>query len=285
MKENQQFDSTGAAASAKNEGRIEAAFAAEAGRNTEKRNQNGGILNVYFTAGFPEKDDTLRIAKALERGGADMIEIGMPFSDPIADGSTIQESSARALVNGMNIPILFEQLTDLRKHVQLPVLLMGYLNPILQYGMERFLSDCKRVGIDGLIIPDLPLQEYLEHYELYFRENGLRNVFLISPNTSEERIRAIDRHSTGFVYMVATAGTTGARAGIGDSQLAYFERIDKMGLEKPRLIGFGISDKESFETSCRYADGAIIGSAFINQLKADAGDDEIEGFVKSIIGR
>jgi len=285
MKENQQFDSTGAAASAKNEGRIEKTFANEKRTRMGSHDKTKGILNVYFTAGFPEKDDTLRIAKALERGGADMIEIGMPFSDPIADGPTIQESSARALVNGMNIPILFEQLTDLRKHVQLPVLLMGYLNPILQYGMERFLSDCRRVGIDGLIIPDLPLQEYLEHHELYFRENGLRNVFLISPNTSEERIRAIDRHSTGFVYMVATAGTTGARAGIGDSQLAYFERIDKMGLEKPRLIGFGISDKESFETACRYAEGAIIGSAFINQLKADAGDEEIEGFVKSIIGR
>jgi len=275
MKKEQDNTQAGTVASAKNEGRIEAAFA-------ERQAKKRGILNVYFTAGFPEKDDTLRIAKALECGGAAMIEIGMPFSDPIADGPTIQESSGRALANGMNIPTLFAQLEDLRKHVQVPVLLMGYLNPILQYGMERFLADCSRVGVDGLIIPDLPLQEYLDHYEAQFREKGLRKVFLISPNTSEERIRAIDRHSTGFVYMVATAGTTGARSGIGEAQLAYFDRIDKMGLEKPRLIGFGISDKETFDTACRYADGAIIGSAFIKQLMVDAGGEAIEGFVRGV---
>lgn len=278
MKKEQNETQADSAAFEKREGRIEAVSA-------EKQSKKQGVLNVYFTAGFPEKDDTLRIAKALERSGADMLEIGMPFSDPIADGPTIQESSGRALANGMNIPTLFAQLEDLRKHVQMPVLLMGYLNPILQYGMERFLADCCRVGVDGLIIPDLPLQEYLDQYEAQFRETGLRNVFLISPNTSEERIRAIDLHSTGFVYMVATAGTTGARSGIGEAQLAYFERIAKMNLEKPRLIGFGISDKETFDTACRYADGAIIGSAFIKQLMVDAGDEAIEGFVKSVKGQ
>ncbi len=275
MNKDQAHHAEGAAASAKMKGRIEAAFA-------DKQGKAEGLLNVYFTAGFPEKGDTLRIAKALERGGADMLEIGMPFSDPIADGPTIQESSGRALANGMNIPTLFAQLTDLRKHVRVPVLLMGYLNPILQYGMDRFLGDCSRVGVDGLIIPDLPLQEYLDHYEAHFRENGLRKVFLISPNTSEERIRAIDRHSTGFVYMVATAGTTGARSGIGAEQVTYFERIAKMNLEKPRLIGFGISDRDTFDTACRYAQGAIIGSAFIKQLMQDGSDAGIEGFVRTL---
>ena len=246
----------------------------------EKRN----ILNVYFTAGFPTLDDTLHIAKSLEEAGADMLEIGMPFSDPLADGPTIQNSSQKALENGMTVKLLFEQLSSLREHVSIPVLLMGYVNPILQYGMERFCDACAETGVDGVIIPDLPMQEYLELYRDQFQAKGIHNIFLISPNTSEERIRQIDECSGGFIYVVSSSSITGAKKGLQEVQLAYYQRIKSMKLKNPQLIGFGISDKETFETACEYANGAIIGSAFIKHLGTGGLDKGIEDFVKGIIG-
>ena len=240
------------------------------------------ILNVYFTAGYPALEDTVSIAKSLQDGGVDMIEIGIPFSDPVADGPTIQESSMTALEQGMTLAKLLDQLKTLRNEVTVPVLLMGYINPILQYGMEAFCAACEDAEIDGVILPDLPIQEYLENYQALFEAHGIHNIFLISPNTSGERIRLIDRESSGFIYMVSSSSITGAKKGIADEQVAYFERVRAMGLENPTLIGFGISDRDTFGKACQYANGAIIGSAFINQLKRDASDEAIQQFVKSI---
>lgn len=240
------------------------------------------ILNIYFTAGYPQLDDTLRIAKILENAGANMIEIGMPFSDPLADGPTIQESSQKALQNGMTITKLFDQLEELRTKVALPVLLMGYINPIIRFGMEEFCEKCQQVCVDGLIIPDLPMQEYLNDYQQLFSEKGLHNIFLISPNTSEDRIRLIDKETHGFTYMVSSSSTTGAKSGVQEGQIDYFNRIKNMGLSNPRLIGFGISNHETFAHACKYADGAIIGSAFINQLSKDASEQGIKNFINSI---
>lgn len=240
------------------------------------------ILNIYFTAGYPKKDDTVRVAKALEEAGADMLEIGIPFSDPVADGPTIQDSSQQALENGMTIEGLFEQLSDLRTQVSIPVLLMGYVNPIIQYGVERFCDKCAEVGVDGVIVPDLPMQEYLEAYQSQFKEKGIHNIFLISPNTSEERIREIDNNSSGFIYVVSSSSITGTKAGVQDGQIEYYKRIQSMHLKNPQLIGFGISDKETFETACSYSQGAIIGSAFIKQLKSDASNEAIKEFIERI---
>lgn len=244
--------------------------------------KNGHLLNVYFTAGYPEIDDTLRIAKALEKGGADLIELGLPFSDPVADGPTIQESSHKALENGMTIRLLFEQLQDLRKHVNVPVLLMGYVNPVLQFGFEKFCQKCLEVGVDGLILPDLPMYEFEELYKDVLKKYGLYNVFLITPQTSEERIKKIDDLSNGFIYMVSSASITGARTGISSQQIAYFQTIKSLNLRNKRLIGFGISNNETFEKACEYADGAIVGSAFIKQLEEDSSDDAIIKFVHSM---
>ena len=242
------------------------------------------ILNVYFTAGYPDLNDTIRIAKSLEDAGADMLEIGMPFSDPVADGPTIQDSSQRALENGMTIERLFNQLNELREHVTIPVLLMGYVNPIIQFGIERFCDKCAEVGVDGVIIPDLPMQEYQEFYQDHFRSKGIHNIFLISPNTSEERIKLIDKESDGFIYVVSSSSITGAKKGLQDGQLDYYSRIQSMSLKNPRLIGFGISDHESFKTACSYANGAIVGSAFIRQLEKDASAEAIKEFIKRIKG-
>lgn len=240
------------------------------------------LLNVYFTAGYPQLEDTLRIAKALEAGGADLIEIGLPFSDPVADGPTIQASSTRALENGMTIKHLFRQLEGLRKAVSVPVLLMGYINPVLQYGFEAFCQKCAEVGVDGLILPDLPMYEYEELYQDTLRKYGLYNVFLITPQTSEARIKKIDELSSGFIYMVSSASITGAKEGISDTQIAYFERIRALNLSNNRLIGFGISNHETFEKACQYSEGAIVGSAFIRQLETDASDEAIKEFVKFV---
>ncbi len=242
------------------------------------------ILNVYFTAGYPNLDDTIRMASVLEKAGADMLEIGMPFSDPVADGPTIQDSSQKALENGMTIVKLFEQLVTLRDHVSIPVLLMGYVNPIIQFGMDRFCDKCAEVGVDGVIIPDLPMQEYLEFYRETFKEKGIHNIFLISPNTSEERIRLIDKESNGFIYVVSSSSITGAKKGIQKGQLEYYQRIQSMNLKNPQLIGFGISNKETFDTVCIYSNGAIIGSAFIRQLNEDASEEAVVEFVKEIKG-
>ena len=242
-----------------------------------------GVLNIYFTAGYPKIDDTLRIARALEAAGVDLIEIGIPYSDPIADGPTIQDSSQKALDAGMSLKLLMKQLQDLRKYVKIPVILMGYINPVLQYGFTKFCQDCKGVGIDGVILPDLPMQEYVEMYQQTFEEHGIYNIFLMTPQTSEKRVFQINEASKGFIYMVSSASITGAKQEVSQAQIDYFERIQKMNLSVQRLIGFGISNKETFDNACQYASGAIIGSAFINQLNKDDSDEAITSLVGSII--
>ncbi|MCA6073577.1 tryptophan synthase subunit alpha [Fulvivirga sedimenti] len=244
---------------------------------------SGPLLSVYFTAGFPEINDTINIAAWLEEGGADIIEIGMPFSDPIADGPTIQESNTVALHNGMKISVLFEQLKGLRERVQIPVILMGYINPVLQYGIDRFCEKCRETGIDGLILPDLPMAEYIDHYKERFEKAGLKNIFLITPQTGEARIREIDANTDGFIYMVSSASTTGAKSGIGDEQIEYFKRIKAMGLQNPALVGFGISNHETFKIASSYSRGAIIGSAFIKMLQSEGAKElSVKEFVKNI---
>ncbi|MEQ9403384.1 MAG: tryptophan synthase subunit alpha [Cyclobacteriaceae bacterium] len=240
------------------------------------------ILNIYFTAGFPGLDDTIRIAKALESAGADMLEIGIPFSDPVADGPTIQHSSKVALDNGMNLSLLFDQMKTLRSEIQIPVLLMGYINPVIQFGIERFCDQCQEVGIDGVIVPDLPMQEYLEHYEHIFRSRNIHNIFLVTPNTSEDRIQLIDEHSDGFIYLVSSSSTTGAKSDVQAGQQEYYERIGAMNLRNPLLTGFGISNKETFNAACVHTQGAIIGSAFINQLNESADASDIKKFIHAI---
>lgn len=258
-------------------------------KNTKNRinqlfeNKKHEVLNVYFTAGFPQLADTRVVMRNLQEAGADLVEIGMPYSDPIADGPTIQDSNQVALENGMTIKKLFEQLEGMRTEITLPIVLMGYLNPVMQFGLEKFCERCAEVGVDGLIIPDLPLLEYEEMYKPMFEKYGLLNIFLITPQTSEERIRKIDAISDGFIYMVSSASTTGKSSGISEGQIKYFERIASLNLKNPRLIGFGISDRESFETASKYAHGAIIGSAFIRTLeKANDLSVDIQKFIKDI---
>ncbi|AWW31978.1 tryptophan synthase subunit alpha [Echinicola strongylocentroti] len=247
------------------------------------KEKQGNILSIYFTAGFPKLEDTLAIMEAIEEAGADIIEVGMPYSDPVADGPTIQESNKIALDNGMNMKKMFQQLEHMRESVTIPVVLMGYLNPILQYGIEAFCKKCKDVGVDGLIVPDLPIQQYQDDYKALFDEYDLRNTFLISPQTSEMRIREIDQQSDGFIYMVSSHSITGAKSGISDEQEAYFERVKNMKLENPRLIGFGISDHATFSKASAYSHGAIIGSAFIKVLR-DAKDlkTDIKSYIQAV---
>jgi tryptophan synthase alpha chain len=230
------------------------------------RNQEGEILSIYMTAGYPELDDTKKILKALQLHGADMVEIGIPFSDPLADGPVIQQSSQVALRNGMRLDLLFNQLKDIRETVSIPLILMGYLNPVLQKGMANFLALCRETGIDGVIIPDLPPAEYKDHYLDLFRSYGIFHTLLVTPHTDDERIKEIASLSEGFLYMVAEASTTGARDSVGEHQRDYFQRLSEMNLPVPGLIGFGISNRETFLTACKYARGAIIGSAFIRAL-------------------
>jgi len=239
------------------------------------------ILSIYFTAGYPQLNDTVRILKSLQNSDVDMVEIGMPFSDPLADGPTIQNSGSIALKNGMTTKLLFEQIKDIRKEITIPLILMGYLNPILQFGIEKFCKSCADVGIDGLIIPDLPVKEYEELYKEIFKKYGLIDIFLITPQTSEERIRYIDKISNGFVYMVSTASTTGGRDSFNKAQTDYFKRIAIMELRSPQIVGFGISNKETFNQATQYSKGAIIGSAFIKHLTAE-GIDRIPDFIKKI---
>jgi tryptophan synthase alpha chain len=235
--------------------------------NTLFQTKKTEILNIYFTAGFPNINDTALIIKALQAAGVDMIEIGMPYSDPVADGETIQNSSQKALDNGMTIQLLFEQIKDIRAEgITVPILLMGYINPIIQFGEEAFLQKCQEIGIDGLIIPDMPIEVYQNEYKSLFDKYGILNTFLITPQTSPERILQIDQISEGFIYMVSSAGTTGAKSGISDGQESYFSRINSMNLKNPKLIGFGISNKETFQKASQFAQGAIIGSAFVNLL-------------------
>ncbi len=245
--------------------------------------KTANIVSIYFTAGYPNLHDTRTIIKNLAAAGADIIEIGIPFSDPLADGPTIQASSQKALDNGMRLSLLFEQLAGIREEVGIPLLLMGYLNPVYQYGMTKFCEKCAEIGIDGLILPDLPLYEYESMYRDLFKQHNLHNVFLITPQTSEARIKKIMALSEGFIYMVSSASTTGAKQAIKTEQQAYFARIQAMDLDKPRLIGFGISNNETYKAACKYANGVIIGSAFIKALsQGGVGASNISGFVNGI---
>jgi len=247
----------------------------------QKDKQGKKLLSIYFTAGYPQLDDTKKIIQDLEKSGVDFIEIGLPFSDPLADGPTIQESSTRALKNGMTTNLLFEQLKDIRESVNIPLIMMGYFNPMLQYGVEKFCKKCRETGIDGLIIPDLPVDVYNEQYKSIFEKYGLINVFLITPQTSDERIRFIDSVSNGFIYMVSSASVTGSTKGFGEETKAYFKRIAAMELVNPQIIGFGISDQKTFQDATKFASGAIIGSAFVKHLTVN-GSGGTSSFVNSI---
>lgn len=251
-------------------------------RINQKLEEDKKLLSIYFTAGYPNINDTVTVIENLEKSGVDMIEIGLPFSDPLADGPTIQASSTKALHNGMTSERLFEQLKDVRKTVSIPLIIMGYFNPMFQYGVEEFCKKCQEVGIDGLIIPDLPVDVYHDNYKSIFEKYGLINVFLITPQTSEERIRYIDSISNGFIYMVSSASVTGSQSGFGDVQTEYFQRIANMKLKNPQIVGFGISNNETFTQATKYAKGAIIGSAFVKHL-TDSGVEKIDDFVTSIL--
>ena len=249
------------------------------------REKKGTILSVYFTAGYPRLDSTAGIIGALAEAGADMIEIGMPFSDPVADGPVIQHSSEKALRNGMNLKLLFDQLSEIRHEVKIPLLLMGYLNPVMQFGVENFCRECTRTGIDGVILPDLPPIVYKEEYFSIFNMYNLYNIMLISPQSSVERITAIDKISRGFVYMVSSSSVTGSKGNFSDDQISYFKRVGEMKLRNPVLIGFGISNHETFINAGKFARGVIIGSAFVNILEQDGNDFEnINQFIKEIRG-
>ena len=249
------------------------------------REKKGTILSVYFTAGYPRLDSTAGIIGALAEAGADMIEIGMPFSDPVADGPVIQHSSEKALRNGMNLKLLFDQLSEIRHEVKIPLLLMGYLNPVMQFGVENFCRECTRTGIDGVILPDLPPIVYREEYFSIFNMYNIYNIMLISPQSSVERITAIDKISRGFVYMVSSSSVTGSKGNFSDDQISYFKRVSEMELRNPVLIGFGISNHETFINAGKFARGVIIGSAFVNILEQDGNDFEnINQFIKEIRG-
>jgi tryptophan synthase alpha chain len=247
-----------------------------------KLQESKKLLSIYFTAGFPTLTDTVSIIEQLEKSGVDMIEIGLPFSDPLADGPTIQASSTSALNNGMTTSVLFDQLKDIRKTVSIPLIIMGYFNPMMQYGIENFCKKCAEIGIDGLIIPDLPVKEYNDNYKAIFEKYGLINVFLITPQTSDERIKFIDEISNGFIYMVSSASVTGSKNSFGNVQNEYFKRIAAMNLKAPQIIGFGISNSETFQQATKFAKGAIIGSAFVNHLSKN-GAAKIDNFVSAIL--
>ena len=250
-------------------------------RINQKLQENKKLLSIYFTAGFPKLNDTVSIIQELEKNDVDMIEIGLPFSDPLADGPIIQESSTIAIENGMTTSLLFEQLKEIRKTVQIPLIIMGYFNPMLQFGMEKFCQKCVEVGIDGLIIPDLPLQFYETEYKAIFEKYNLKNIFLITPQTSLERILQIDAISDSFIYMVSSAAVTGSQSGFGTEQLEYFKRIAKMNLRNPQIIGFGINDLTTLNQATEFQKGAIIGSAFINFLKKNPVTN-ISNFIRRI---
>jgi tryptophan synthase alpha chain len=244
--------------------------------------KNNNLLSIYFTAGYPSLDSTLVIAEALEKAGADFLEIGFPYSDPVADGPTIQHSSEIALENGMTLHVLFDQLKDLRKRVSIPILLMGYVNPIVQFGVERFCKMASEIGVDGVIVPDLPMYEYEAMYSKYFIENNLSNIFLVTPQTSEDRIRKIDELSNSFIYLLSSSSITGGSLNVSTNIEDYYKRVKAMQLKNPAIIGFGISNSDNFNKACEYANGAIVGSAFVKLLEKDGYLDKITGFVKSV---
>lgn len=236
------------------------------------KQKNKDILSVYFTAGFPQLDNTVTILAELEKQGVDMAEIGIPFSDPMADGMVIQQSSQKALDNGMTLRLLFNQLKNIRDTVNIPLIMMGYLNPIMQYGFEAFCKSCRETGVDGLIVPDLPFNEYVSEFKPVADKYGISVVMLITPQTSEERVRLIEAHTDSFIYMVSSASTTGAQSSFGEEKQAYFRRIHDMKLKNPQLIGFGISNPETLQAAFKNANGGIVGSQFIKELQQLPGD-------------
>lgn len=247
--------------------------------NQKKKN----ILSIYFTAGFPQLNDTATILNALQKHGADLIEIGMPYSDPLADGPVIQASGMKALQNGMTIKLLFEQLKDCRKKINVPLILMGYLNPVMQYGIEKFCEAAKNSGIDGIILPDLPMNEYINEYKNIFKKNNLTFIFLITPETSEERIRKIDDLSTGFIYAVSSSSITGKDKNMA-GQENYFKRLQNMNLKNEVIVGFGIKDNKTFSQACSHSAGAIIGTAYIKAIEKSVNiDADTQKFLNSIL--
>ncbi len=245
--------------------------------------KQGDILNIYAPAGYPKLEDTMSIITELDRLGVDIIELGMPYSDPMADGKTIQDSSQIALENGMNLDVLFQQLSTLRENTQVPVVLMGYFNQLVQYGLERFLDSCVKVGVDGLILPDLPMEIYSNQFQALFEERDLSMSFLVTPETSDARCQTAAQLSTGFLYVVSSSSITGKSGNLGEDQISYFEKIQSLLPDTNKLIGFGIHDQASYENACEYANGAIIGSAFIRALTGDKElSSNIEEFITSI---
>lgn len=247
--------------------------------------KNKDLLSIYFTAGYPHLNSTVDIAEALEKAGVDFLEIGFPYSDPVADGPTIQESSQKSLDSGMTLKVLFEQLKDLRSRVNIPILLMGYVNPMVQYGVERFCQTAAEVGVDGVIVPDLPMYEYESMYKPVFEKYGLSNIFLVTPQTSEERIHKIDSLSNSFIYLLSSSSITGGSLNVSDAIEGYYQRIKAMDLKNPKIIGFGISNNQTYSKACEYANGAIVGSAFVKYLGSR--EDYLAGipeFIKNIRG-
>ncbi len=247
--------------------------------------EKDNLLSIYFTAGFPQLGDTTSVLESIEMGGADFVEIGMPFSDPLADGPVIQRSSLDAINNGMTMRTLFEQLTGIREKVNLPIILMGYINPVMHFGIEKFVSECVRVGVDGVILPDLPFDEYVSTYESLFEGAGLRFIPLIAPQTPDERMRHIDSLTKGFIYMVASAGITGGIKTSEEYRTKYFERVRSLGLKNQTMIGFGVKDNAGFRHACAHSTGAIIGTAFIRVLQEKGNDRQaIIDFIRSVKG-
>lgn len=244
----------------------------------ERKKKN--ILSVFFTAGYPKLNDTEKIIRELQSSGVDLIEVGIPFSDPLADGPVIQQSSEQALKNGMNLELLFAQLSEIKNEISIPLVLMGYVNPVMQFGVEKFVQKCKETGISGVILPDLPLEVYRNNYQELFEKNELSNIFLITPKTDPERIKQIDSVSTGFIYLVSSSSTTGKKATLNEDG---FKKIKDMKLKNPLMIGFGISDKTSFLKACELANGAIIGSAFVKAIAKGKPEEKVPAFISTIL--
>jgi len=250
--------------------------------NTLFETKKDNLLSIYFTAGYPALNTTLDIAEALENAGVDFLEIGFPYSDPVADGPAIQHSSEIALENGMTLNLLFEELKDLRKRVSIPIMLMGYFNPIVQYGVEKFCRKAAEVGVDGIIVPDLPMYEYENLYSRFFKDNGLSNIFMVTPQTSVERIEKIDKLSNSFIYLLSSSTITGVKIQVSDSIEGYYQRIKDMDLKNPTIFGFGITNNSSFKKACEYANGAIVGTAFVKLLGEENYMEKIPGFINLI---